>query len=184
MMNRLTPDHLLHHSIAVNSDIFPINRDWINSLGLKLKVIEPLSGQEWFKIRYSGLRYNDGLLGPDGKIPLIVQAISEEGREILIFDERKHGYESLLVEKKDFDTPVFQSYVDDSSSLLYRIYVCTNSSIDFEDEFTGNENGLILTLEDKFRSMEWLQANAFDYIVVFLESEQGNFIKLMELELA
>lgn len=183
-MNRLIPDHLLDHSIVVKPDIFPADSAWINTLGLKLKVVEPLSGKDLFRIRYSGLRYDDGLLGTDGKIPLIMQAISEDDQQILIFDERKHGYESLLIEKKNYDIPAFGNYSGDSDSSLFRIYVCTNSSIDFEDEFGGNEIGLIPTLEDKVRSIEWLQANAFDYIVVFLENEQGDFIKLIELELA
>ncbi len=183
-MNQLTPDHLLHHSVTVNPHIFPADNSWIDSLGLKLKVIEPLCSQDWFRIRYSGFRYGDGLLGPDAKVPLVVYATTEDGRELLIYDERKHGYESLLVEKKDFNAPLFHNYIDDADLPLFRIYVCTNSSIDFEDEFEKNENGLILTLEDKFRSIEWLRANAFDYIVVFLENEKRNFTKLIELELA
>ncbi|SEV97795.1 hypothetical protein [Chitinophaga arvensicola] len=183
-MEILTPDHLSDHSIVVKSDIFPVDKTWIDSIGLKLKVIDKVSGRDSFRIRYSGLRYSDGFLGPDGKIPLVVYATMDDGKEILIYDERIHGYEPILVEKKDFHAPRFQQYIDHSGAQLFRIYFCANSSIDFEDEFTSDENGLIHTLEDKYRSQEWLRANAFDYIVVFLENENGDFTKLIEMELA
>lgn len=53
-------------------------------------------------------------------IPLIVSAISEDGQEVLIYDERKHGYEPLLVKNKDFHAPLFQNYMDNSGSLSIR----------------------------------------------------------------
>ncbi|QIH33462.1 hypothetical protein [Sphingobacterium sp. DR205] len=185
-MRHIAPEHLSPFSKEISSNEFPIeiSRQWLQALKIKLKIIDPACGNDQFKIRFSGMRYEDGVLGPVGNIPLVIYAEEKGGKDIVIFDERKHGYESLMVEQKEYSEPIFSEYIDNHGADYFRIYFCCNSSVDFEDEFVFNENGRIETIHGEFRDLRWLQANAFDYVVVFLENDQGLVTKLLELELA
>lgn len=181
-MTKLIPEHLSKFCIDADTDLLPVDKSWITSLDVKLQVTLS-NGIDKFYIRFSGERYDDGLLGPAGKKPLVVYAISEDGQEVLIFDQRIHGFESILTESKEFEFPDFSKYVDPFSDDKFRIYFFTHSNVDFEDEFTQDHNGLIETLSNGRQNQQWLRANAFDYIVVFIENQAGCITKIIELEL-
>ncbi|HAL51291.1 MULTISPECIES: hypothetical protein [Sphingobacterium] len=185
-MRNVTPEHLSTFSKEISSNDFPIeiNRDWLEDLGIKLLIIDPASGNDQFKIRFSGMRYEDGLVGSSGNVPLVIYAERKGAKDIVIFDERKHGYECQMVELKEYSEPIFSKYNDNHGADHFRIYFCSNSSVDFEDEFVFNDKGKIETNHGEFRDLSWLQSNAFDYVVVFLENEHVFVTKLLELELA
>ena len=185
-MIHIAPEHLSSYSKAVVASDFPkeIDKCWLEGLGTKLQIIDAASGRDRFKLMFSGTKYDDGLLGPNGTTPLVVSVQMEAEKKIIVFDERQHGYEALLVEAKEYSEPIFSDYRDNENADLFRIYFCCNSSIDFEDEFDFDENGQTENLRGEFCSLPWLRANAFDYVVLFLENEGGGVTKLLELELA
>ncbi len=184
-MSNQVPEHLQSlNTIEANMDNLPVDQSWIKSLDIRLNLILPETGEEFFSIRFSGVRYSDGIIGPDGNEPLIVHAIAENGRSFPLFDQRKHGFESIMNEIWHYDNPEFKNYIDTYDEGIFKIYYCCNSSVDFTDEFETDKNGLIKTLFFGLRNIEWLRANAFDYIVVFIENVNGHVTKLFELELA
>lgn len=181
-----TPHHLKTLTISCNlnnAKYFQENKEWFNSLDWKGQLM--FDGQTKFNVFYSGEKYDDGLISTQETQPLIIWTKPIHGEErIVVFDERIHGYEALLIEKKDFTVPIENQFFGKNGEVDFEVFIWTNSSIDFEDEFQLNGNGEILTLDNKFETIEYLRNNAFDYIGILLKDEKSIEIKIVDMELA
>lgn len=166
-----------------DTDNLPVDQFWVNNLDIKLKLIVPSNGNDLFRVQFSGIRYDDGIIGPNKEIPLVVDIIDEGGKLYSLFDQRNQGFESIMNESRIYDNPVFENYFDPFGESIFNIYFFCNSSTDFEDEFEIDANGFINTHIYGKKNIEWLCANAFDYIVVFIQNIRGHVTKLIELEL-
>ena len=72
-------------------------------------------------------------------------------------------------------------HLDNLHKNEYEVYVYGNSSIDFEDEFPKNDQGLI-KINEFFYELEYLKYNAFDFIGILLVNKKVE-IKILEVEL-
>lgn len=156
---------------------------WFENLYFKAKIT--FRGSDKFKILFSGIRHNDGFITENDDIPLVIMLapITEPEKNIILFDQRIHGYTPILIEKRAFRSPIFNAYYDLEGNDIFEIIFWTNSSSDFEDEFELNMDKKIKTLNSDYQSIEFLRNNAFDYMGILLKNKNGKFIKLTEIEL-
>lgn len=185
-MNK-APDHLQEYT-TTQFDPEPVayfreNKTWFE--GLMWKAQLRYNGHSEFHVFYSGEKYEDGLVATDNDKPLVIWAQPVGGTErIVLFDERVHGFSAILVEQKEYAEPSIQQYTDADQKETFRIFLWTNSSIDFEDEFATDGQGAIETLEGKYESIETLQRNAYDYIGILLQNDAGADTRIVDMELA
>lgn len=186
MHNEMKPDHIKDFS-EVNPkevDYFTENLNWFTELSFKGRLIT--GENDFFYIFYSGIKYEDGLIATNDETPLTIWAQpNNQDEKILLFDERIHGYNATLIEKKKFsDNFDIHQYIDDDGQNSFHVYCWTNSSIDFEDEFEVNLNGEIQILDGFYKSIDYLIKNAFDYIGILLKNSKGLETRIVDMELA
>ena len=187
MHNKMAPDYIKDFTSEFNPDkvdYFTDNMDWFGELMFKGQL--NYDGEMNFTIFYSGTKYEDGLIATENETPLIVwgQPVNHV-EKILLFDERTHGFTANLIEEKDFSEPDdIRQYDDNNGEKIFRVYLWTNSSVDFEDEFKLNEDGQMLTLNGSYKSLDYLRKNAFDYIGILLKNSNGNETRIVDMELA
>lgn len=182
-MKSMCPDYLCDYVSPIDSlDYFIQNKNWTDSLQFKGKIT--YESQTKFRILYSGKKYEDGLVSGYDKIPLVIIAESLfDNKRIVLFDERNYGYETLLIEKKEYDAPHLLEYIDDLNSEAFEIFIWTNSSVDFYDEFDF-KNSQIELLNGEKVDIKYLRKNAFDYIGILIKNADEKNILLLDLELS
>lgn len=176
------PDHLAGVTITCDPDqvaYFRQHKNWFEALSWVGQL--EVNGQTEFYLWYSGVRSADGMLINDHENPLAVwaQPVNSNSR-ILLFDERIHGYNAMLIEEVSSPATVPVQKYDEGS---FKVSIWTNSSIDFEDEYEVNDEGKVLCLDNTTRSIDDLERNAFDYIGILIERRKEE-IRLIDIELA
>lgn len=189
MLNKdRAPEHLQEYVSTIDPQAvgyFVENIDWFNSLMWKGQLTNHKETR--FKIEFSGIKYDDDFIATEDNIPLIVWAIpvNEQGKKILLFDEREHGYNAIMIERKELSEDFeIKTFISNNGSAEFEIYLWTNSSIDFEDEYNLNEEGEIQTLDGSHRTLDHLTRNAFDYLGILVKDVSGVETKIIDIELA
>ncbi|MBZ4192177.1 hypothetical protein [Niabella beijingensis] len=181
------PDHLKEYIIPVaNIDTIGYFRQhaaWAGALMWKAQL--GYGNNTKFRIYYSGQKEADGFITTVASAPLIVwaQPVNSTGR-IVLFDERIHGFSALLVEKRTFSDPLSQKYTINDPGDVFEVYLWTNTSIDFEDEFEVGADGKTALLDGSRKSLDYLKRNAYDYTGILLKSSGGTCIRIIDMELA
>lgn len=133
---------------------------------------------------YCGGKCEDGFLKNHQDCPIVIFAEhSKTAGKILLFDERIHGYGTLLIEKKDFHNNYFEHRYSDDSEEIFEIFIWTNTSINFEDELDLDEAEETELLNGEKVDVEYLSRNAFDAFGIIIRNEKKEYIKLVEIEL-
>lgn len=159
--------------------------NWFKSLSWKGQLI--VNGKKYFNIFFQGKKFDDGFVINKDNCPLIIYAMQPDLQEkIVLFDEKIHGYNPLLIEEKKFlcKEPLNELYIDQDGNSLFEVIIWTNTSIDFLDEFNFNKKGQIKLLNNKLVDLNYLQSNAFDAFGIILRKKDGKYIKLTEIELS
>ncbi|WP_293915877.1 MULTISPECIES: hypothetical protein [unclassified Sphingobacterium] len=181
-----TPDHLHDRVTDLDNDTvryFDENPVWLDSLDWVGKL--SFKEQTLFRIYYSGTTDDYGIIMNDDDTPLVIWAEPVgENLKIVLFDERIHGYNALLVETLNYSSAKSNQYNDKEGRSEFNIFMWTNSSVDFEDEFELNEDREIYTLENQYRSLAYLKRNAFDYLGILIRNENQEETVLLDMELA
>ncbi|MGY5253760.1 hypothetical protein [Sphingobacterium spiritivorum] len=160
-----------------NNQVWVERLDWVGELSW--------NHQTMFNLYYSGMRDDDGTIRNDRNIPLVIWAQLPEGNHrILLFDERIHGYNALLVEKSSSDPVQADLYADKDGNTVFNILMWANSSIDFEDEFDLNKDKEIATVDEEYRSIDYLKRNAFDYMGILIRNAHKDETICLDIELA
>jgi hypothetical protein len=183
MKNKVkSPDYLKNFTVDVdNLDGYPFN-NWFEKLTWKGQLKS--SGEELFRIIYCGEKCEDGFLKNKEDYPLVVFAENiKTAEKILLFDERIHGYEALLIEEKDFQEHYFEQRYSYGSEEVFEVFIWANTSVDFEDEFGLDEFGEIELLNGEKVDIEYLRRNAFDAFGIIIRNKDREYIKLFEIEL-
>ncbi len=130
---------------------------------------------------YCGEKCEDGFLKNHQDYPIVVFAVSSKtaGR-ILLFDERIHGYEALLIEKKDFHDNYFEHRYSDDSEEIFEIFMWTNTSINFEDELGLDEAEETELLSGENVDVEYLSRNAFDAFGIIIRNEKRSILNCLK----
>jgi hypothetical protein len=161
------------------------HNDWFKELTWKGQLL--FNGDNFFRIYFEGVKYEDGFITGKEGYPLRIYAESHMfGEKILLFDEQIHGYTPLLIETINFlnCTDEKQLYLDRENDSLFEIFIWTNSSVDFLDEFQFDKNNNIKLLNGEIVDLKFLISNAFDAFGIILRNKKGEYITLTEIELS
>lgn len=184
--NPIGPTHLegLTTEIGFSSKIKP--REWKKKLTLP-------SGQTKFNIKYYGnlhSKYKNLIVASDFAPILLVAVDIETGKEYLLFDGCKHGYNALFcdtytidqVEKRTLNT----LYTNSDNGSVFEIIISTTYSINYEAEFREEvtELGTIETVNGAFIDFESAKQNGFDSIQIWVKNKDGKLIEIVSEELA
>ena len=134
-------------------------------------------GADRFRIRYYGELY-DGLITDTEDAPAKIVAVEpESGREILLFDGGRHGYNAMLCDEHDEET-LANRPLQDLDDTLYQIEIYAFYNIDYaaerEVELT---NGEVIDFER-------LQQDGMDALAIELINPQGQRREIVNESLA
>ncbi|MBH5329908.1 hypothetical protein H9Q10_09545 [Eikenella sp. S3360] len=144
-----------------------------------------LDGASRFRIRYYG-ELCDGLITDTEAAPAKITAVEpESGREILLFDGGRHGYNAMLCDEYSEET-LANRPLQDLDDTLYQIEIRAFYNIDYaaEREDFCDENGKIELANGNTVSFEQLQQDGMDALVIELISPQGKRREIVNEELA
>ena len=116
----------------------------------------------------------------------IIAKCVKTGKEILLFDEAKYGYNSLFCDEFDMDT-VSKRNLSKLDIPTSKIKIEFGYSIDFEGEkedFELDENDCLKTINGECMSWEDVKKNAFDFIRIWAIDDKETVREICELELA
>lgn len=155
--------------------------------------LENQSYNELFEIYYFGELVSDtvirGIFDEETgtEKPCIIMAkCVKTGKEILLFDQAKYGYNSLFCDEfdKDFvqNCPLTKLEIPNSK---IRIDIAYNIDFDEEKEdYELDENNCLESINGEVISWEEVKQNGFDYIKILATDENGKENIICELELA
>lgn len=106
--------------------------------------------------------------------------------EILLFDQAKHGYNSLFCDKFDLESvenrPLSKLEIPNS-----KIVIDFGYDINYEEEKEDYEldaNNCVETINDEIMDWDSVKRNGFDYIRILATDKEGTDRVICELELA
>ena len=170
------PDHLRN---IINSNFSGIDNNWFNECHFKGKIC--FNGIEKFKILFTGNIVDNYIV--NNKNAFIVNILPIGTNEkIVIFDERYHGYNALLIEdltNKKVSKEI--SFIDKDGRNIFEIIIWANYSVDFEDEFPNRKE--LKLLNGKIDTIKNIKKNAFDSFGIIIKNELGNVYNILEMEL-
>jgi hypothetical protein len=173
------PDHLRN---IINSNFSGIDikdKNWFNECHFKGKIC--FNGIEKFKILFTGNIVDNYIV--NNKNAFIVNILPIGTIEkIVIFDERYHGYNALLIEdltnkKVSKEIP----FIDKDGKNIFEIVIWANYSVDFEDELPNKKE--LKLLNGKIDTIKNIKRNAFDSFGIIIKNELGNVYNILEMEL-
>lgn len=151
------------------------------------------SGQATFGIRFYGQLHQQHpnlIVGTDFAPALVVAVDHYTGKQILLFDGCKHGYNALLgdvfTEEQMKNRRANEIYKDKDGNDSFEIIISTYNSINYEEEFGDevDENGLIEIANGSKMEFETAKRNGFDVINIFVKTSTGKTINIVSEELA
>ena len=116
----------------------------------------------------------------------IVAKDTETGKEILLFDGYRHGYNAMFCEEFDL------AEVEKRTLVKYDIAPCKihidfGYSIDYEEEkedYEVDEADRVTLINGENIPWEEVKRNGFDYISIICQTENGEKAEIVSLELA
>ena len=155
--------------------------------------IQSKNGNSLFEVYY----YGDLFEVKGEKLPFIVDNEAgipckivakdiETGKEILLFDGYRHGYNAMFCEEFDL------AEVEKRTLVKYDIAPCKihidfGYSIDYEEEkedYEVDEEDRVTLINRENIPWEEVKRNGFDYISIVCETENGEKAEIVSLELA
>ena len=148
---------------------------------------------EFFEIYYFGELDSDAIITEifDEKTSTIkpckvVAKCIQTGKEILLYDQLKYGYNSLFCDKFDLETfdnrPLVKLDIPNS-----KIEIDLGYSIDYDEEkedFEFDDNDYLETINGEKISFEDVKKDGFDYIKISAIDEDKVIREVLNLELA
>ena len=150
------------------------------------------SGNDLLEVYYYGDMFqvkgeSQPYIGATDTAPLLIVAkdsISDE--EFVVFDEGKHGYNSMVCESFDA-TQMSKRKLTRLDIPASKLVIELGYSIDYEDEkeyFDVDENDKVELVNGDLISWEQLKRDGIDYIALFYVNESGKLIQFVDIELA
>ena len=148
---------------------------------------------EFFEIYYFGELYSDAMITEifDEKTSTIkpckvVAKCIQTGKEILLYDQLKYGYNSLFCDKFDLETVDNRLLVklDIPNS---KIEIDLGYSIDYDEEkedYEFDDNDHLETINGEEISFDAVKKDGFDYIKISAIDEDEIIREVLNLELA
>lgn len=157
-------------------------QNWLDDLSWKGQLC--MENNYLFSIYFEGVLCKDDSIVNEEGAPLRVYAKDSLcSKKIVLFDEELYGYTPLLIEKKVFPKNGEEKLYE-QENCLFEVFLWTNSSVDFEDEFSVDKNNKIMILNGNRVDVHYLKSNAFDAFGIILKNQEGRYINLLEIELS
>ncbi|MDO4879605.1 MAG: hypothetical protein Q3966_10015 [Neisseria sp.] len=156
-----------------------------SSDGIEYRFAIALDGADCFRIRYYGELY-EGLITDTEAAPAKIVAVEpESGREILLFDGGRHGYNAMLCDEyaeKMLENRPLQNLDD----VLYQIEIRAFYNIDYaaEREDFCDESGKVKLTNGEMIDFQRLQQDGIDALAIVLTNPQGERREIVNEELA
>jgi len=151
------------------------------------------NGQTKFKIKYFGELHEDYknlIIGSDFAPSLFFAVDVASGKEILLFDGCKHGYNAMFcdtyTEEQIKNRPATNYYIDEDGNDTFEIIISTYNGIDYDDEFASevDENGLIELIDGSKVQFSSVKRNGYDTLQIWATNKNGEAIEIVSEELA
>ena len=151
------------------------------------------SGQTKFKIKFYGKlheEYPNLIVATEFAPPLVYAVDSSSGKDILLFDGCKHGYNAMFCDKFSVEQmqnrPVENLYRDQDGKDTFEITISTYNQANYDEEFKEkvDENGCIELIDGSKTEFEKAIRNAFDTLFIFAANEDGKVNDILSEELA
>ena len=155
--------------------------------------LKSTSGEKKFKIKFYGQLHEDYknlIVGTDFAPSLVFAIDVSTGKEILLFDGCKHGYNALFcdtyTDEQIKNRPTTNYYADQDGMDIFEIIISTYNGVDYDDEFTDqvDENGLIELVDGTKIEFEKVKRNGYDTLQIWVTNENGKSIDVVSEELA
>ena len=155
--------------------------------------IQSKNGNSLFEVYYYGDLFEvkgeklPFIVDNEAEIPCkIVAKDTETGEEILLFDGYRHGYNAMFCEEFDL------AEVEKRTLVKYNIAPCKihidfGYSIDYEEEkedYEVEEEDRVTLINGENIPWEEVKRNGFDYISIICQTENGEKVEIVSLELA
>ena len=150
------------------------------------------SGNDLLEVYYYGDMFqvkgeSQPYIGATDTAPLLIVAKdSRSDEEFVVFDEGKHGYNSMVCESFDA-TQMSKRKLTRLDIPASKLVIELGYSIDYEDEkeyFDVDENDKVELVNGNLISWEQLKRDGIDYIALFYVNESGQLIQFVDIELA
>lgn len=156
-----------------------------------VKQVVSSNGSEFFKISFKG-NYEELPIKVFENGEVVINAITENNEEFLIYNGFIHGWNSLVCGEYDWTTPEFKpkTFMDSEKNELFSIYICCryNPVMMKELKQDANESGIVELGEKntKPKRLYYTQAffEGFDSITIWAVSQKGKVIEILSRECA
>ena len=179
-----------------NYEILKFDEEFLKNKFSKIIIVdktENTNSDNFFEIHYFGEIILDtmirGIFNEKNSKTLpckIVAKSIKTKEEILLFDQAKHGYNSLFCDKFDLESlenrPLSKLEIPDS-----KIVIDFGYDINYEEEKEDYEldaNNCVETINDEIMDWDSVKRNGFDYIRILATDKEGTDRMICELELA
>jgi|GEM_PF-96386 len=151
------------------------------------------AGQTQFMIRYYGQLHHEhtSLIVGTEQAPALVLAVDKStGKEIVLFDGCRHGYNALLcdtyTEAQVNNRPATQVYADKEGNDSFAITISAFYGIDYDEEFSADvdSNGMIELVNGSKIPFENLKRNGFDALQIKVTNASGKSFNIVLEELS
>jgi hypothetical protein len=171
----------------------------------RVKVVEnpvKLLGHEWrrqlqldnhlFKIRYYGVLHEEHrsiIAGTDFAAPLVIAIEMGTGKETVLFDGCKHGYNAMFCytnTPEQLSRKADNYYMDADGEDAFEITISTYNGIDYDEEFRKqlNAEGKLELVNGEWVDFETVKRNGFDGIQIRVTNRAGKSSLIISEELA
>ena len=171
----------------------------------KVKLVEnpvKLLSHEWrrklqldnhlFKIRYFGVPHEEHktvIAGTDFAAPMVIAIEMGTGREVLLFDGCKHGYNAMFCythTPEQLNRQPDNYYIDADGNDAFEVTISTYNGIDYDEEFSKqlNAEGKLELTNGEWVDFDTVKRNGFDGIQIRVTSRTGKTSIIISEELA
>lgn len=145
-----------------------------------------------FKIRYYGELHEEHktvIAGTEFAAPLVIAMEMGSGKEFVLFDGCKHGYNAMFCynhSPEQLERKADKYYIDADGNDAFEIIISTYNGIDYDEEFSKqlNAEGKLQLTSGEWVPFDTVKRNGFDGIQIRVTSRAGKTSIIISEELA
>lgn len=147
------------------------------------------AGGSYFELYYHGKCDNDRILGTNDSILRVVAVSLNDGEEIVVFDNTRHGWDGYIgdaySEQEDFERKAVNKFTSSYGTLQFRIYMQATYNHGTESELMQEaENGHVTLMDGSMVAVQDAFDNAFDVVSIYAVDENDRIFEIVSEELA
>jgi hypothetical protein len=181
------PTHLLGYTVAIDGAALD-KYEWRG-------LLQDQQGNTLFKIKYDGKLHEEYprlIVGTEQAPPLVIAEHPANGKEIVLFDGSRHGYDAMFCdeygETKMNARHAAIYYRDEQGEELFSIEVAIYNHHFYnegeEDEMVIDDDGWVTLINGSRVDVETARRDAFDVLKIRVINASGLQTTIVEAELA